>query len=115
MKLFKTIGYSAILFLLPFVAHAQVALTDPLGITDPRLIATRLIQGAIGISGTLALLMTMYGGFLWMTAMGKPEQVDKGKKVLTWAVLGIILIASAYALTTALFNAILTGSVTVTP
>lgn len=101
---------AATLSILPSAAQAQ--LTNPLGEeTDVRVIAARIIQGALGISGTIAFLMIVYGGFLWMTAMGRSEQIDKGKKVLTWTILGIVLVASAYVITTAIFNALLTGNV----
>lgn len=103
---------AATLSILPSATYAQVTLTNPLGETDVRVIAARIIQGALGISGTIAFLMIVYGGFLWMTAMGKSEQVEKGRKVLTWSILGIVLVASAYVITTAIFNALLTGSVT---
>ena len=97
--------------LAPVAGHAQVTITNPLGDADPRVIVARVIQGALSVSGTIALLMFIYGGMLWMTAMGKSDQIDKGKNILVWAVLGIILIASAYIVTTAIFNALGTGSV----
>ena len=97
--------------LVPATASAAT-LPNPLGTTDVRLIIANVINGALSISGSIALLMFIYGGFLWLTAMGKPEAVDKGKKVLIWATLGIIVIASAYVVTNAIFNALLTGSVT---
>ncbi|MFH1766520.1 MAG: pilin [Patescibacteria group bacterium] len=115
MKCIKTFLISIWLLALPTIVHAQVALTNPLGETDVRVIIGRIIKGALGVSGTLAFLMIIYGGFLWMTAMGKPEQVDKGKKVLTWTILGLVLVAAAYVLTTAVFNALLTGSISGTP
>jgi len=101
------------LYALPAFALAQstVTLTNPLGESDPRVIIARVIQGALSISGSLALLMFVYGGILWLTSMGKSEQVDQGRKILIWATLGIIVIAGAYVAVTAIFNAITTGSV----
>ena len=103
------------LCLMPLFVQAQVTLTNPLGESDVRVIIARVIQGALGIVGSLALVMVIYGGFLWMTAMGHQAQVDKGKQVLIWATLGIVVIASAYVLTNAIFNALLTGNVAGTP
>ena len=111
MKKIKAIIASAAVMALPYVAQAQVTLTNPLGQNDVRVIVGTVIKGALSVAGTLALLMFVYGGILWLTYMGKGDQVKKGKDVLVWATLGIILIASAYILTTAIFNAILTGSV----
>lgn len=99
------------LFVLPLVANAQVALTNPLGTTDIRLIVANIIKGALSLSGIIALLMVLYGGFLWLTSTGEANRVDKGKKVLVWATLGIVVIASAYIITLTVFRAILQGNV----
>ena len=96
---------------MPYIAQAQVTLTNPLGENDVRVIIGTVISGALSVAGTLALLMFVYGGILWLTDMGKGDQVKKGKDILVWATLGIILIAGAYVLTDAIFSAVLTGSV----
>lgn len=95
----------------PYIAKAQVTLTNPLGSEDVRVIVGTVIKGALSVSGTLALLMFVYGGILWLTDMGRGDHVKKGKDILVWSTLGIILIASAYVLTDAIFNALIYGSV----
>lgn len=50
----------------------------------------------LGITGSLALLFFVYGGFLFLTSRGNTEQVAKGKTVLTQAAIGIIIIFGAY-------------------
>ena len=97
---------------MPVVAKAQVTLTNPLGTTDVRLIVANIIQGALSVSGVVALLMFLYGGILWMTSTGQEARITKGKKTLVWATLGIVVIASAYMITLAIFRAILQGNVT---
>ncbi|MBU0613962.1 hypothetical protein KJ766_01605, partial [Patescibacteria group bacterium] len=77
MKYLWTMAVIVVASSIPHFAHA-VTLTNPLGITDPRLLVARLIQGALSLMGTIALLMFMYGGFLWLTSAGKPEPVKKG-------------------------------------
>ncbi|MCK5510829.1 hypothetical protein KAI65_04810 [Candidatus Parcubacteria bacterium] len=39
----------------------------------------------------------IYGGFVWMMAAGSNEKVQKGKDILVWATLGLVVIFSAYA------------------
>ncbi|MCK4539930.1 hypothetical protein KAU09_02120 [Candidatus Parcubacteria bacterium] len=39
----------------------------------------------------------IYGGFTWMLAAGSSEKVQKGKDILIWATLGLVVIFSAYA------------------
>ena len=91
------------------VAHdcpeGEVCITNPLtgksgeaGYLDPQTFIGTVISGVLGIVGSLALAMFIYGGFLWMTAAGNAEQVAKGKNVLIWATLGLVIIFSSYAL-----------------
>lgn len=111
MKTLRNLSIIATGLALPMFVHAQVTLTNPLGETDIRVIIGTLIKSALSLSGSIAFLMIMYGGFLWMTSHGNEAQVKKGKDILTWTILGIAIIASAYVITNAIFNALLTGDV----
>ncbi len=53
-------------------------------------------QFILGLTGSLALLFFVYGGFLFLTSGGKSDQVQKGKTILTQATIGIIIIFGAY-------------------
>jgi len=79
-----------------------VSLNNPLGNTaeakDVRLIIGRVINGVLGVVGSLALIMFVYGGLLWMTSGGNDEKVKQGKDVLVWATLGLFIIFASYAL-----------------
>ena len=81
-------------------AGCEVCLPDPLGNKhpEPAELIGRIIHAALGIVGSIALAMFIYGGFTWMTAAGNSEKVQKGKDVLIWATLGLVIIFSAYAL-----------------
>jgi len=77
-------------------------LCDPLGNQNntnniQTLIGT-IIKAVLGVVGSLALVMFIYGGLLWMTAAGNTERVEKGKKTIVWAVLGLVVIFTSYAL-----------------
>lgn len=75
------------------------SLTNPLGkITTPQLLIGQIINALLGIVGSLALLMFIYGGFIWMTAAGNQERVTKGRNVLMWAIIGLIIIFASYSL-----------------
>lgn len=52
----------------------------------------------LGLSGTAALAMIIYGGFMWILSGGSPERIDKGKKALTGAVIGVIIVLGAWML-----------------
>ena len=57
-----------------------------------------IINSVLGIIGSLALVMFIYGGATWMLSAGNQEQVTKGKNILIWAALGLVIIFTAYAL-----------------
>ena len=71
---------------------------------DPRSMTMSVIRIAMGFLGTLFLVLTIYAGFLWMTAGGAEENIEKAKKLLFRSVLGLIIILSAYTITWAAFK-----------
>ena len=48
--------------------------------------------------GVIFLILTIYAGFLWMTAQGNESQVKKAKEIMTRAVIGFVIVASAYSI-----------------
>src|SRR3989338_1965188 len=83
--------------------QAGLALTS----TDPRVIVAKIVRVALGFLGTVALLLILYGGYLWMTAVGNEEQIDKAKKVITQATIGLAIILSAFSITQFILNRLL--------
>lgn len=59
-----------------------------------------------GILGIIFLVLAIYAGFLWMTAGGNADQIDKAKRILINATIGLVITLSAYAITTFIVNAI---------
>ncbi|MEK7084601.1 MAG: hypothetical protein AAB932_05185, partial [Patescibacteria group bacterium] len=51
----------------------------------------------------------IYGGFLWMTAHGKEDQTKKALEAITAAIIGIIIVVSAYAITRFVFTSVSGG------
>lgn len=115
-KLFATI--ISVLLLLPSTVLATdttstgVNLTNPLSTSDVRVFIGQLIKAALGLSGSIALLMFIWGGFLWLTSNGNAEKIDKGRSVLIWATIGLIVIFFAYTIVNAVLTAITAGTVT---
>ncbi len=67
-----------------------------------------VINAILGLLGVIFLVLTLYAGFLWMTAAGNDEQVGKAKNILTTAIIGLIIIVAAYAITNFVLTAVLT-------
>ncbi len=84
----------------------KATLINPLGTTSIPTLLGRAVKIFTGISGSLALLMFVYGGVVWMTAGGSQEKITKGKKIFTTAVLGLVIIFGAYTILNAFFAAI---------
>jgi len=58
-----------------------------------------IIQTVLSFVGILFLLLMIYGGYTWMTAAGNEEKVSKGRKLITQAIIGLIVVLAAYAIT----------------
>lgn len=71
------------------------------GITDTSLSESvgKYIKVILSLVGTIFLVLTIYAGFLWMTASGSEEQVSKSISILRSAIIGLAIITSAYSLT----------------
>jgi len=75
--------------------------------TDPRIIVAKIIRVALGFLGMVALVLILYGGYLWMTSAGNEETIAKAKKVLINATIGLAIILSAFAITQFIINKLL--------
>ena len=58
-----------------------------------------IIKGILSLIGTIFLILTIYAGVLWMTAQGESEKVEKAQNILKAAVIGLVIVMSAYAIT----------------
>lgn len=67
--------------------------------TDLPTIIGKTIGIVLGILGVIFLIIVVYAGFLYLTSSGEETNVKKAKKMLSQAVIGLILIVSAYAIT----------------
>src|SRR3989344_1722582 len=59
---------------------ANIAGSGPM---DPRLIVAIIIRSALSLIGIVFLVLTLYAGWLWMTAGGEEEKISKAKKLLS--------------------------------
>lgn len=83
-----------------------VTLTNPIGTSDVPTLIGRIIKAVLGIVGSLALLMVIYGGFTWMLAAGNSEKIKKGRDIILWAAIGIVIIFTSYAIVTFIITSI---------
>jgi hypothetical protein len=85
----------------------SVAVTSGFGTSDLLTIIGNVIKVFLGLLGIIFLVLVIYAGYLWMTAGGDDKRVDRAKKMLINAVVGIVIILFSYGITSFLMNAFL--------
>ncbi len=61
--------------------------------------AGTIIGTILAFIGVLFLILMIYAGLMWMTAGGNEQTVDKSKSLIINAVIGLIIVLAAYAIT----------------
>lgn len=116
--LFRTAASAAVIGVLaglPVLAQnvdvgLDAAAATGLSTTDIRTFIGRIVSYFLGLLGIIAVALVMYAGFLWMTAGGNEEKIAQAKRILTNAVIGLVIIVSAFAIVQFVLNAIVNGS-----
>lgn len=85
---------------------------------ETELTATKFIGNLIRIllaaTGIVFLLITVYAGIMYITAMGDDNKIKKAKSMLTSSVIGLIIIIGAYAISSYVVDALISASKTTT-
>ncbi|OGH76835.1 MAG: hypothetical protein A2224_01135 [Candidatus Magasanikbacteria bacterium RIFOXYA2_FULL_40_20] len=91
-------------------------LQDPLGGTNVKgsgdkinPLIKKIIDTALGVLGSVTLLVFVAGGLMWLTSGGNEQKVDKGTKTMLYATIGIFVIFSAYAVLSTLIKVLTNG------
>src|SRR3989338_8813523 len=66
--------------------------------SDIRVIIARIINIALGFLGIIAVILIIYAGWLWMTAGGEGDKIDRAKRSLTGAIIGLIIILLSFTI-----------------
>jgi hypothetical protein len=78
---------------------------NQLGTTDVSVLFGRLAGFSFGIIGMLALMMFIWGGFVFMTSTGNPEKIKKAFLIFVWTGLGVFMFFATYAILNFFFTA----------
>lgn len=62
------------------------------------------IRGFLSLLGMVFIILMIVAGFNWMTAGGDEEKIKKAAATIRSAVIGLIIVASAYAITYFVFS-----------
>lgn len=95
------IGFAIVLIAPSLLQEIGKALgwTDTTGTTTGALslyqIATNILNFLLSIAGIVAIIFLVVGGLTYITAYGEEKRIETGKKIITYAVIGIALIMGA--------------------
>lgn len=86
------------------VVHAQPDLglnfAETIGLSDqdPRLTVAKVIRVGLSLLGIIAICIILYAGWIWMTASGNEEKIDKAKKILKAGLIGLVIILASFGI-----------------
>lgn len=104
------IGFAIVLIAPSLLLEIGKALgwTDTTGTTTGALtlyaIASNILQLLLSISGIIAIIFLVVGGLTYITAYGDEKRAETGKKIITYAIIGIALIMGALVIVSQVNN-----------
>lgn len=70
------------------------------GDTDVRMTVVYIIRVVLELMALFFTVLIILGGFRWMNSRGNGDEVEKAKDQIKNAVIGLVIVASAFAITT---------------
>lgn len=74
-------------------------------------IVGRLINIFLSIFGVFFFVLMVYGGYKWLAAMGREEEVTTAKNIIRSAIIGLVIVMSAYAISWFVVSRIQTATI----
>lgn len=66
-----------------------------------------VIQGVLGLVGTLAVILIIFAGIRFITAGGDSKKVEEARKAITYVIIGLLIIFFSFLIVNLIAN--LTG------
>lgn len=99
------------LLVLPYLVFAQDPALDRLKTVGPAggyaeakedsvaKITGTVIRAFLSLLGVIFIILIVYAGYHWMTAAGDEQKVQKAKDTIQRAIIGLIIVLAAFAIT----------------
>lgn len=73
---------------------------DQIGVSslDLKQIIINIIRWALGLLTLVAVGYMIYGGYVWLTAGGNEQRVEKAKQIILQAAIGLVIVLMAWAI-----------------
>ena len=88
----------------------EVTYQNPLQVNSFTALIANFLTQVQAIVGWLAVIMIVVGGIVYMTAMGRSKQIELGKTILTYALLGFVLAVAAPSILKEIFDLASSGT-----
>ena len=108
-KIIKIIGSISIFFLLsPLITGAAGLVPcggpgDPCTACDLLVLAQNVLEFALKMAFLIIIGFIVYGGFRWIFSLGKEENLKAGQQIITNAIIGLIIILTAWIIVNTVF------------
>lgn len=79
---------------------------------SPEELAAQVVRALLSLLGVVFIGLLIYGGFLYMTSQGAEDKIKKSKKLMVSAVIGLIIIFSAFVISFFVTQALETATLT---
>lgn len=86
-----------VIFNNPVTSLAEKSVADIVG---------NVIKTSLGILGSIALVLFIIAGFIWMTAKGDSGKIKSATKIMQWTAIGMAVIFFSYAMLNFVFGII---------
>lgn len=80
------------------------------GETSFRAIILKIVNFFLGFLGLIAVIMIIYGGITYVTSAGNEEKAGEAKKIIMYAIVGIIIVLISFALVNTVIGGVATGA-----
>ena len=81
-----------------------------LGTKDLREGIMAIINVLLGFLGIIAIVIILYGGFVWLTSAGNEEKVGQAKKIISAGIIGLVIIFVSYAIASFVITQLITAT-----
>jgi cbb3-type cytochrome oxidase subunit 3 len=73
-------------------------------------VVARLINAALTLSGLFLVCIFLYGGLVWMLALGDETKVQQAKSAMIQGVIGLVIVVMSYSIANYLITALNTAT-----
>lgn len=104
MKIFLKLFYPLSILLLPFLASAQNKIDNPIQAKDFYAFVEAIAKAITAVGIPLVAIFIVWSGFLFVTARGNEQQLEKAKITFYWSIIGGAVVIGAWAIAIAVVN-----------